>query len=369
MKSSFCIALLLAAAFQCAVLQSECPNPLPAECAGVSVCNDNSCPRYTNVRCCVESIDGECVAQFYQLPKMRRVTEKCFQGIDSCSTKECPERRTCVEEVLDCPESKPDCGIRRVRASCILMEISHFPTNCDEVACGSGTSCVVTETRRGTEALCEEVVPTSCEEVQCDDGMYCVERNKPRCVPTRPSERPTDCSQLECHEDLVCMLLDDDRGAKCVKPPPPTSCLELTCAPGLVCETAGLNGRVKCVVREPEQSPTIPPIPPTDPNFTGEVVTRPPPPPPVSIARQCNEIECEDGYECKLVIDSESHGSRRPVAACVPAECPLRRTARPPSHCGEISCGRDEFCVLCGEFPNTRARCMQRGKSRATLNL
>lgn len=365
MKNAFCI-FLLAAAFEVAVLQDlepACPISTPLECEGVSVCDDSDCPRYTSTRCCVESMDGECVPQFYQLPKMRKVTDKCYQGIDSCTTKECSERRTCIEEVIDCPESKPDCGIMRVKASCILNQVSHFPMSCDEVVCGAATECVVSETIRGTEAECKEFVPQSCDELECDDGMQCVERNKPRCVPIRPEVRPTDCSQLECAEGLVCMLLDDNRGARCAKLPVPTSCDELECAPGLTCEKVTNSDRVRCVVAEPPPPPTQPPTPQTDPDFTGAVPTRPPPPPLVTIARQCSEIECENGYECKLVIDRELNGNRRPVATCIPAECPLRRRARPPVHCGEIRCERDEMCVMCGEGLETRARCMRRGES------
>ena len=361
MKCSFCI-LLLAAAFQGAVLQ-ECPNPTPEECTDVSVCEDNRCPRYTSVRCCVELVDGECKAQFYRTPKMDQVTSRCYQGIESCSTKECPGRRTCIEEVIGCPEGREDCGISRVKATCLLNEVSRAPSSCDDIVCGKGTTCVVSETRRGTEAECQEIVPETCEDLQCDDGMMCLEQKKPRCVPIRPSERPSDCSQLECAEDLVCMLLDQDRGARCAKPSPPTSCEELECAAGLVCEKIGNTERVRCVPREADPPRTQPPPPRTEAGFTGEIPTQPPPLPLVRIARECQEINCEDGYECKLVIDREINGNRRPVATCMPAECPLKRRARPPARCEEIRCEEDQMCVLCGEGPQTRARCMRRGES------
>ena len=369
MKSSLCI-LVLAAALQVAVLQeseSECPNPTPAECAGVSVCENSRCPRYTSTKCCVELVDGECVAQFYRLPKNDIVTDKCFRGIQSCSTKECSEHRTCMEEVVDCPETKPDCGIQRVKAVCVLNEVARGPSSCDEIVCGGGTSCVLSQEGRGTTVECKEIAPKSCEDVECDDGMYCVERVKPRCVPIRPEVRPSNCSQLECPEDLVCMLLDRDGGARCAKPPVPTSCMELDCDPGLVCEQVGNNERVRCVFVEPAPRRTLPPLPPTEAGFTGELPTHRPPPPLIRIARECDEIDCEDGYECKLVIDREINGNRRPVATCMPVECPLRRRARPPARCEEIRCERDEMCVLCGEGRDTRARCMRRGKSVIVL--
>lgn len=355
--------ILLIAVFQGAHLQEtlpECPNPIPPECADVSVCEASSCPRYNDIKCCVELVEGECTAQFYRLPQMAVVTDKCFQGIESCSTKECPERRTCVEEVIECPESNPDCGITRVRATCVLNEEPRFPSSCDDIVCAEGTSCVVSETRRGTEAECKEIVPESCDDVVCDEGMECVEQNRPRCVPIRPDKRPSDCSELECPEDLICMLLVNDRGAKCAKPPPPTNCDELKCALGLTCEKIGNTDRVRCV---PAAPPTAPPRPQTEPGFTGEVPTRGLPPLLVRIARQCDQISCEDGYECRLIIDREINGNRRPVATCVPAECPLRRRARAPLRCEEVTCARDEMCVLCGEGEETRARCMPRSES------
>ena len=368
MKTSLCI-LALAAVLQGVVLQepeSECPNPTPAECAGSSVCDDSSCPRYTSVKCCRELVDDECVAHFYRLPKLERVTDRCFQGIDSCATKECPERRTCIEEVIGCREEKPDCGIKRVKATCMLNEVPRVPSNCDEIVCGEGHTCIVSETRRGTEAECKEFEPKSCDEVECDDGMECVEKKKPRCVPIRPDERPSNCSQLECPEDYVCMLLSGDRGARCAKPSPPTSCDELECPPGFTCGPVRDVERVRCVEDEPTRPRTQPPTPPrprTEPGFTGEVPTLRPRPRPVLIDRDCNEIDCEDGYECKLVIDREVNRNRRPVATCMPAECPLRRRARPPARCEEIECERDEVCMICGEGFETRARCMRRGES------
>lgn len=369
MKGSFFCCLLLGAAFQVAVLQEpDCPKPTPANCTDTSVCEDNTCPRYTSIKCCVELVDEECTAQYYQLPKMELVTSSCFRGIGSCLTKECPARRMCVEEVIGCPEGREDCGIKRVKAACILNQnlIRHVPSSCDEIICGEGTTCVVSETQRGTEAECQIFVPESCNDLQCDDGMQCIERNKPRCVPIRPDERPSDCSQLECSEGLVCMLLDGDRGAKCVKPAPPTSCEELECSVGFVCEKVGIYERVRCVQREAPPPRTQPPPPRTEPGFTGEIPTRPPPPPLVRIARDCREIDCEDGYECKLVVDREINGNRRPVATCMPAQCPLRRRARPPVNCAEIRCERNEMCVLCGEDRATRARCMRRGESTDT---
>ena len=364
MKGSLCI-IVLAAALQVAVLQEsepECPNPTPAECAGSNVCENSNCPRYTSTKCCVELVDSECVAQFYRLPKLNVVTDKCFQGIDSCLTKECSERRTCMEEIVECREDKPDCGIQRVKAVCVLNEVARAPSNCDEIVCGEGTSCVVIENGSGTKAECTNIEPKSCEDLECDNGMQCVEREKPRCVPIRPDVRPSNCSQLECPESLVCMLLEGNRGARCAKPAIPTNCRELECDPGLVCEQVGNNERVRCVFAEPPPPRTLPPLPTAPADFTGELPTRRPPPPPIRIARRCDEIDCEDGYECKLVIDREINLNKQPVATCLPRECPLRRRARPPARCEEIRCERNEMCVLCGEGRETRARCMRRGK-------
>ena len=346
MKASLCI-LVLAAVLQGVVLQkpeSECPNPTPAECAGSSVCDDSSCPRYTSVKCCRELVDRKCVAQFYRLPSMNRVTNRCFQGIDSCTTKECPERSTCIEEEMkDCPKNKPNCGIRRVKTSCILMETGCIPSSCDDIVCRQDSSCVISQTRRGTRAECKEMVPKSCDEVTCDEGMVCVEQNKPRCVPIRPEERPSDCSQLECRKGLVCVVLDGGRGARCAKPPLPTRCDEMECTSGLTCKViVGDTRQIKCV--QDELAP---------------LSTRWPRPPLVRIARECDEIDCEEGYECKLIWVG---ANRRSVATCIPAECPLRRRARPPVSCEEIECWRDEICVTCRGL-KTRARCMQRGES------
>lgn len=365
MKSSLCI-LVLAAALQVAVLQEtevKCPNPTPAECTGSNVCENSLCPRYTSTKCCVELVDGECIAQIRRLPRLNVVTDKCMKGIDSCLTKECPERRTCMEEVIGCPEDNPDCGIHRVKAACILNEVARAPSSCDEIICGEGTSCVVSENGRGTKVECMEIEPKSCEDLECDVGMQCVEREKPRCIPIRPEVRPSNCSQLECPETLICMLLEGNRGARCAKPPTPKSCMELECDPGLVCEEVGNSERVRCVLAEIPPPRTLPPLPPREPGSTEELPTRRPPPPPIRIARRCDEIDCEDGYECKLVIDREINLNRQPVATCIPRECPLRRRARPPARCEEIRCERDEMCVLCGEGREIRARCMRRGKS------
>ena len=361
MKSSLCI-LVLAATLQIAVFQEievECPNPVPLECANSNVCENSNCPRYTSTKCCVELVDGECIAQIRRLPNLNVVTDKCMRGIESCLTKVCPERRTCMEEVIGCPEGNPDCGIHRVRAKCILNEVPRAPSTCDEIVCADGTTCVVSEGGRGTKVDCMTIEPESCDDLECDDGMQCVERLKPRCIPIRsPGPRPSNCSQLECPEGLVCMLLDGNRGARCAKPPIPTSCMELECDPGLVCEKVGITDRVRCVLAELPQPRTLPPLPPM-----GERPTRLPLPPVIRIARHCDEIDCEDGYECKLVIDREINLNRQPVATCMPRECPLRRRARPPSRCEEIKCESDEMCVLCGEGRDTRARCMRRGKS------
>ena len=159
------------------------------------------------------------------------------------------------------------------------------------------------------------------------------------------------------------MLLENGNGARCAKPPPPTSCDELECALGLTCEKIGKTERVRCVPATPF---TLPPRPSTERGFTGELPTRGPPPPLVRIARQCSEISCEDGYECRLVIDREINGNRQPVATCMPVECPLRRRARAPTSCEEIMCERDEMCVLCEEG-ETRARCRGRGESMLVL--
>ena len=367
MKSSLCI-LVLAATLQIAVLQEtevECPNPVPLECADSNVCENSNCPRYTSTKCCVELVDGECIAQIRRLPNLNVVTDKCTKGIESCLTKVCPERRTCMEEVIGCPEGNPDCGIHRVRARCVLNEVPRAPSTCDEIVCADGTTCVVTEGGRGTKVDCVTIEPESCDDLECDDGMQCVERAKPRCIPIRsPGPRPSNCSQLECPEGLVCMLLDRNRGARCAKQPIPTSCMELECDPGLVCEKVGITERVRCVLAEIPQPRTLPPLPPSgEPGSTRERPTRLPLPPVIRIARRCDEIDCEDGYECKLVIDREINLNRQPVATCMPRECPLRRRARPPSRCEEIKCKSDEMCVLCGEGRDTRARCMRRGKS------
>ena len=175
MKGSFCYLLLAAACLQVAVLQEpECPIPTPTNCTDTSLCDDNTCPRYTSVKCCVELVEEECTAQFYRLPKLEQVTGSCFQAIESCLTKECNSRRMCVEEVIGCPEGREGCGIKRVKAACVQIQMHHVPSSCDEIVCGKDTTCVVSETRRGTIAQCKLFVPESCDELECDDGMQCV---------------------------------------------------------------------------------------------------------------------------------------------------------------------------------------------------
>lgn len=45
-----------------------------------------------------------------------------------------------------------------------------------------------------------------------------------------------------------------------------------------------------------------------------------------SLAKSCQDLDCEEGYQCKLVVDKEKNGNRKPVPACQPIQCPLRYT-------------------------------------------
>ena len=261
------------------------------------------------------------------------------QEINSCSMKQCPGRQTCIEEVKGCPDNNLNCGVRWVETSCVLMETNRSPSSCDDIMCAQNSICIVLQTANGTKAECKDV-PISCKEIECDDGMQCVQRAKPRCVPIRLEVRPSDCSQLECPEDLVCMLLDGNRGARCAKPPVPTSCEELDCPPDLYCKMMRGIRRARCVQEETVKLPSNQPK--------------------ISISRDCNELGCEDGYECKLTINRKVNGNILfPVATCMPIECPIRMKPRPPVNCSEVECRDDEVCMVCGEGLNTRARCMQ----------
>ena len=56
---------------------------------------------------------------------------------------------------------------------------------------------------------------------------------------------------------------------------------------------------------------------PTD-NITG--TPRPLP----TLARTCDELDCEPGYQCQLVVDKAATGSRVPLPTCRPVQCPAR---------------------------------------------
>lgn len=255
--------------------------------------------------------------------------------IDSCSTKQCPGRQTCIEKVKGCPSDIPNCGIRQVEAVCVVIEMSLVPSSCNDIVCAQNSNCIALQTANGTKAECRDA-PMSCKEIECDDGMQCVERVKPQCVPIRTEMQPSDCSQLECPEGLICMILD---GAMCAKPPAPTSCEELDCSPDLTCKMIRGIRRAKCIQEDTAKSPT---------NQQK-----------VSISRDCNELECEDGYKCKLVINRKVNGNMVPMATCIPIKCPIRRRPRPPMSCAEIECCDDEVCMVCGKGFYTRARCIQ----------
>ena len=330
---------------------------MPEECMQNDPCTNATCPRYTSTECCVMLANGECKAEFYQLPGFSQVTSDCYRGIERCEGKVCRGERVCMEEVLGCPETKPDCGIKRVKSSCILMPAPRFPVTCAEVVCQDGSTCDVSDTRNGRVAECKPVIQKTCNETNCDDGFQCQVREQKngepiaRCIVIRQAERASDCSELECPEDMICVLLSNNRGARCAKPPPPKNCDELECAVGLECVDVQSSDRVRCapvnVVVPPEPEPQSPQQ---------------------EIARKCDDLECEPGYECKLVSDRERNGNKRFVATCVPSQCPVRRPPRPPQRCQELRCAREEMCVLCGEGPETTARCVPRSKCYLCLH-
>ena len=336
MKGGFYI-VLLSAAFQCAVLQEECPTPTPAECVDVvGTCDNITCPLTNKVKCCVELVDGKCTPKVLQLPSLTDITNQCIKGRGSCSTKKCAEGMACLENVLECPTSETGCGIREVQASCILLEISRTPSSCNDIVCLEDSTCVVSQTALGTKAECKKNKPKSCADITCDDGMSCIGRNTPRCIPRRPSESPIDCSQLECPKDLICLLLDKTVGPKCAKLPPATSCGKLNCTRRLTCKPMKDISEVKCVQEQPLLS---------------------------LIDRDCNKLDCEEGNECKLVINRKINRNLLPVATCLPTECPRWRSLRPPATCEDIKCKSDEVCVLCGEGIQARAWCKPNGES------
>ena len=269
---------------------------------------------------------------------------------DNCSTKQCPGRQACIENVKDCPSDSPNCGSTRkqVEAVCVTMEMSLSPTSCDDIVCAGNGSCIVLQTANGTKAMCKDMAGPMlfCSDIECDGGMQCVERMLPKCIPIRTEMLPTNCSQLECPEGLVCMLLMD--GAKCAKLPTPRSCEELDCPLGLMCKVMRGERRAKCVQEEmiittPQRKRSK-----------------------VNISRDCSELDCEDGYRCQLVINRKINGNVFPIATCIPTKCPIRRKPRPPVSCAEVECRDDEVCMVCGKGADARARCMMQ-RENATM--
>lgn len=341
--------LLIAGFCSASFALKECP-PIPEECVQSNPCETATCLRYVSTECCVYFADGECKAEFYRLPAFKQVTD-CNRGIERCEDKVCPGERVCMEEVLGCPERNPDCGIMRIKSSCVFMPSPRPPVSCDEVLCEEGFVCTVEDSRNGEVAKCRRFIPKSCDELTCDEGYECRVRENTngepvaRCILQQQGERPSDCSQLQCPKDMTCVLLPDNGGARCAKVPPPKNCEELQCEDGLECVYTENGDRVRCAPVK---------------------VTRPPPlatgPEPIlqEIARKCEDLDCEPGYECKLVGDRERYGNSLLVATCIPAQCPVRRPPRPPRGCHELVCGRDEMCTVCGEGRETRARCVPR---------
>lgn len=340
MRVSFCL-FIVAAAHHGAFLQEtniECPNPTPSECEDIKLCEDIICPHATNAKCCVELIKGKCTARIHRLPRLNNVTESCIKGRGSCLEHECSEHTTCLEEVEECPTNEPNCDIRQVKPSCVSMEIDRLPSTCSDITCRENNTCVITQTALGTRAMCKKIVPKSCADVDCDRGMECVEHERPICIPTRTVSRPRNCSRLECPEGLVCMVLDRDTGAVCAKSAPAINCHQLNCTRGLACQENKDTNTAKCVQNEWE-------------SLLGH------------IDRKCEDMDCEEGNECKLIINRTINGNTRPVATCVPTKCPRGRKLRPPLSCEEIRCKSEEICVLCEEGNETRAWCTLNGES------
>lgn len=212
----------------------DCPNQVVCD---EDLCQDTLCQRFLTAECRPDNCNGNCLVKFFY--KGREVTDKC--GVETCDEKECPERRTCIEEVYppSCPDDDRHCR-QYIRSRCELPPPPRPPSDCSLILCPDKMPvCVVEETRLGPRARCRPPpAPTSCDQVKCDEGMECHHRDrdtegKPpviRCVPKSFSKIPTDCSAVLCPVGTVCMLFGqpDKPQARCVRPPRVT-CEDLDC--------------------------------------------------------------------------------------------------------------------------------------------
>ena len=324
------IVAIFVALFAAGHSQTEPDCPRPVRCTA-NPCSVTTCPRYANMQnleCRADFCHGECRADFFR--GETNVTARC--PLETCRTKECPPRRMCVQEELPC-QNTLSC-IRRIRVQCVLPETPRPPADCSAISCLDGRRCEIVETKKGSEPKCVDFIPTSCTEVACDDGMQCEMRARARddvmvarCVPQQKEETPSDCSQLECEEGLECVVMNGR--AKCAKPPPPESCDELSCM-----------RRYQCIVRGNEDD--------KEGNTRAVCVEEEPPTLPQQFDKQCNTMECQEGYECKMAELRDR--KRQFVPRCIPTKCPVQtqppRPRRPPQNCQELECGYNEECIV-----------------------
>ena len=80
--------------------------------------------------------------------------------------------------------------------------------------------------------------------------------------------------------------------------------------------------------------------------------------------RRCDEIDCEEGFLCKMKNRTEG-GIIRLRPMCSPARCPIRCGWRPPRTCYETLCREDEDRITCEmEDREIIARCQRRNERR-----
>ena len=303
----------------------ECPDSV--NCV-TDPCALASCPNYPDAVCVANSCFGECRAEFLLGKKLRDVTDKC--SVPCCEAQVCPEKRpVCVEERVPCPRNKTTCPPgKQVKISCERFVVA-LPSDCSMVLCANGQKCSVQETAVGPVAECIENVPESCDDLTCGAGIACVERLRADGVlqvRCIPERlEEDDCTNVVCSDNMICELTRAGR-PRCVSKPPPSTCEQIECENGYECVLR--NERRAVCIQTPNTEPTT--------SIIQDLIKDD------IIGKKCSDIDCEPAYHCVMFGDTNLFGDFF-IPRCIPNNCP--RTRRPLS-CQELECGRGEYCAV-----------------------
>ena len=228
MQTSFVLLSVLALA---AVVHAgsliDCPNPV--QCVA-NPCDVERCLRFLNAVCVPNNCHGSCTADFFHGRNRRNVTDRC--PVKTCSEKQCPGERFCIEERVpaECPQQNPLCR-QYINARCVL------PTDCSQLSCEVEEICIVrnekprcispSRIRECREKNCEEF-GLQCRQAEIDEdsficdtptrctqgiASFCEESNL-RCQEINGSAVcmgliiGTTCEELSCTDDTACLLTE-----------------------------------------------------------------------------------------------------------------------------------------------------------------